>query len=106
MKILAPSILATILSGCSYYQTALETWHTETRAYICTESTLRITKNALQQKISFTLNNKDILLKKSISATGERYTNGIYVLWEHGNSTDIYYHDNIILHSCHINEKI
>lgn len=50
----------------------------------------------------FVYDNKLLTLKQGISASGARYTDGIYVLWSQGESATVYKRDRIVLNNCQL----
>ena len=41
-------------------------------------------------------------LKQGISASGARYTDGIYVFWSKGDEATVYKRDRIVLNNCQL----
>ncbi|SUH09375.1 lysozyme inhibitor [Salmonella enterica subsp. enterica] len=50
----------------------------------------------------FVYDNKLLTLKQGISASGARYTDGIYVFWSQGESATVYKRDRIVLNNCQL----
>lgn len=70
-----------MLSGCSAYNQFVERLQTDTLEYQCDEKPLTVKLNNTRQEVNFVYDNKLLNLKQGISASGARYTDGIYVFW-------------------------
>lgn len=73
--------LPVLLSGCSVYNQLLERMQTDTLEYQCDEKPLTVKMNNTRQEVNFVYDNKLLNLKQGMSASGARYTDGIYVFW-------------------------
>ena len=51
---------------------------------------------------SFVYDNQLLHLKQGISASGARYTDGIYVFWSKGEEATVYKRDRIVLNNCQL----
>lgn len=51
---------------------------------------------------SFKAANQLLHLKQGISASGARYTDGIYVFWSKGDEATVYKRDRIVLNNCQL----
>lgn len=89
-----------LLAGCSYYNQFVERMSTDTLEYRCDEKPLTVKLNASQQEASFIYDNKLLNLKQGLSASGTRYTDGIWVLWSKGDTATVYKRDRIVLNNC------
>jgi membrane-bound inhibitor of C-type lysozyme len=52
--------------------------------------------------VSFVYDNKLLNLKQGMSASGARYTDGVYVFWSKGESATIYKRDRIVMNNCQL----
>lgn len=100
MKKILLVVIPLVLSGCSYYNQFVERMHTDTLDYRCDEKPLTVKLNNPRQEASFVFDNKLLTLKQGMSASGARYTDGIYVLWSKGDSATVYKRDNVVLSNC------
>ncbi|WP_312629696.1 C-type lysozyme inhibitor [Scandinavium sp.] len=95
-------ILPLMLSGCSYYSQFVERMNTDTLEYKCDEKPLTVHLNNTRQQVSFIYDNQQQTLTQGISASGARYTDGIYVFWSKGDSATVYKRDRIVLNNCQL----
>lgn len=95
-------LVPTLLAGCSYYHNFLEHMDTDTMNYQCDEKPLTVKINAQQHEASMVLDNQPRILTRGISASGERYTDGIYVFWAQEDSAMVYKRDTAILNNCRL----
>ncbi|MEW5559851.1 C-type lysozyme inhibitor [Enterobacter asburiae] len=95
-------ILPLMLSGCSYYNQFVERMNTDTLEYKCDEKPLTVHLNNTRQQVSFIYDNQQQTLTQGISASGARYTDGIYVFWSKGDSVTVYKRDRIVLNNCQL----
>ncbi|VEB98243.1 Membrane-bound lysozyme inhibitor of C-type lysozyme precursor [Cedecea lapagei] len=102
MKKLLVATLPMLLAGCSYYNAFLERMHTDTLAYKCDEKPLTVKLNNDKQQVSFVYDNQLLTLTQGLSASGARYTDGVYVLWSKGDSATVYRKDTIVLNNCQL----
>lgn len=109
MKKLLVLTLPALLAGCSYYNTfyssMMDKMNTDTLAYQCDEKPLTVTLNHSRQEVSFVYDNNALHLKQGMSASGARYTDGIYVFWSKGDSATVYRHDRIVLNNCQLQKS-
>ncbi|KAI3490682.1 hypothetical protein L1887_44844 [Cichorium endivia] len=87
---------------CSVYNQLLERMQTDTLEYRCDEKPLTVKLNNPRQEASFVYDNKLLTLKQGISASGARYSDGIYVFWSKGDSATVYKRDRIVLNNCQL----
>ncbi|MDP9767828.1 C-type lysozyme inhibitor [Kosakonia cowanii] len=102
MKKILIVCLPALLAGCSYYNQFVERMHTDTLAYKCDEKPLTVKINQTRQQASFVLDNQQLTLQQGLSASGARYTDGVYVFWSKGNGATVYKHDRIVLNNCQL----
>ncbi|WP_426444951.1 C-type lysozyme inhibitor [Siccibacter colletis] len=102
MKKLLVLLLPALLAGCSYYNTLVERMNTDTLEYQCDEKPLTVKLNTPRQEASVILDNEPRVLKQGLSASGARYTDGVYVFWSKGDSATVYKRDRIILNNCQL----
>lgn len=102
IKKLAIVCLPALLAGCGTYQQFLERMHTDTQVYQCDEQTLTVKLNHPRQQASFVLDDKRLTLEQGLSASGARYSDGVYVFWSKGDSATVYKRDAIVLNNCQL----
>ncbi|MDN8600136.1 C-type lysozyme inhibitor [Citrobacter enshiensis] len=102
MKKLLLVCLPMLLTGCSVYNQFVERMQTDTLEYQCDEKPLTVKLNKTRQEVSFIYDNQQQTLKQGVSASGARYTDGIYVFWSKGDSATIYKRDRIVLNNCQL----
>lgn len=102
MKKLLVATLPMLLAGCSYYNAFLEKMHTDTLVYQCDEKPLTVKLNNDKQQVSFVYDNQLLTLTQGLSASGARYTDGVYVFWSKGEGATVYRKDNIVLNNCQL----
>lgn len=102
MKKILIICLPTLLAGCSYYNQFVERMHTDTLAYQCDEKPLTVKINQTRQQASFVLDNQQLTLQQGLSASGARYTDGVYVFWSKGDGATVYKRDRIVLNNCQL----
>jgi len=95
-------LLPLMLSGCSYYNQFVERMNTDTLEYQCDEKPLTVHLNNTRQQVNFIYDNQQQTLTQGISASGARYTDGIYVFWSKGDSATVYKRDRIVLNNCQL----
>jgi membrane-bound inhibitor of C-type lysozyme len=104
MKKMLALTLPLLLTGCSYsnalYSIMMDKMHTDTLQYRCDEEPLTVMRDNAGQQVSFVYDNNALTLKQGLSALGERYTDGIYVFWEKGDSASVYRYDRVVLNNC------
>jgi membrane-bound inhibitor of C-type lysozyme len=76
--------------------------HTDTLAYQCDEKPLTVKINQTRQQASFVLDNQQLTLQQGLSASGARYTDGVYVFWSKGDGATVYKHDRNVLNNCQL----
>lgn len=102
MKKTALLILPLLLSGCSAWQQVMDRMHTDTLNYQCGSKPLIVKLNNTTRTASFVYDNQWLHLKQGLSASGTRYTDGVYVFWSKGNEATVYRHDTIVLANCQL----
>ncbi|MBV6943605.1 C-type lysozyme inhibitor [Escherichia coli] len=102
MKKLLLICLAVLLTGCSAFNQLVEHMQTATLEYQCDEKPLTVKLNNPRQEVSFVYDNQLLHLKQGISASGARYTDGIYVFWSKGDEATVYKRDRIVLNNCQL----
>lgn len=102
MKKILLALVPLMLSGCSYYNQFVEKMNTDTLQYQCDEKPLTVHLNNTRQQVDFIYDNEQRVLQQGISASGTRYTDGIYVFWSKGDSATVYKRDRIVLNNCQL----
>ncbi|MEA1065096.1 C-type lysozyme inhibitor [Erwinia sp. HR93] len=106
MKKLFILLLPCMLAGCSYYNSLYsamqDRFQTDTLEYQCDEKPLTVKLNNARQEVRFLYENDMLALKQGMSASGTRYTDGVYVFWSKGNEATVYRHDTVVLHNCRL----
>ncbi len=97
MKKLLIIILPVLLSGCSAFNQLVERMQTDTLEYQCDEKPLTVKLNNPRQEVSFVYDNQLLHLKQGISASGARYTDGIYVFWSKGDEATVGNDSNLLI---------
>lgn len=100
MKKLLIAVIPLMLAGCSTYNQFMERMQTDTLEYQCDEKPLTVQLNNPRQQVSFVYDNQQLNLPQGISASGARYTDGIYVFWSKGEEATVYERDHIVLNNC------
>lgn len=94
--------LPALLAGCGTYQQFLERMQTDTLVYQCDEKNLTVKLNNPRQQVSFVLDDKLLTLQQGLSASGVRYSDGVYVFWSKGDGATVYKRDAIVLNNCQL----
>ena len=102
MKKLLIACLPALLAGCSYYNQFVERMHTDTLEYQGEEKPLSVQRNNTRQAASFVYDDKLLTLAQGLSASGARYTDGVYVFWSKGDTATVYKRDRIVLNNCQL----
>ncbi|WP_318363081.1 C-type lysozyme inhibitor [Enterobacter sp.] len=102
MKKLLIACVPVLLAGCSTYNQFVDRMNTDTLEYQCEEKPLTVKLNHPRQEVSFVLDNKPLVLTQGLSASGARYTDGIYVFWSKGDSATVYHRDRVVLENCQL----
>ncbi|MTD39764.1 lysozyme inhibitor [Erwinia sp. CPCC 100877] len=106
MKKLFILLLPAMLGGCSYYHSVynamMDKMNTNTLEYQCDEQPLSVSQNSNRGEVHFVYNDKVLRLKQGISASGVRYSDGIYVFWSKGDTATVWRQDSIVLHHCRL----
>ncbi|EET9565654.1 C-type lysozyme inhibitor [Escherichia coli] len=102
MKKLLLICLPVLLTDCSAFNQLFERMQTDTLEYQCDEKPLTVKLNNPRQEVSFVYDNQLLHLKQGISASGARYTDGIYVFWSKGEEATVYKRDRIVLNNCQL----
>ncbi|MDM4207647.1 C-type lysozyme inhibitor [Klebsiella spallanzanii] len=91
-----------MLAGCSYYNQFVERMNTDTLEYQCDQKPLTVHLNNTRQQVSFIYDNQQLSLQQGLSASGARYTDGVYVFWSKGDGATVYKRDRIVLENCQL----
>ena len=102
MKKLLIATIPFMLAGCSYYNTFVERMQTDTLQYQCDEKPLTIEQNHQKNMVKFVYDNEYLSLTQGLSASGTRYTDGVYVFWSKGDTATVYRKDRIVLNNCQL----
>ncbi len=102
MKKILIACLPALLAGCSYYNQFVERMHTDTLEYQCEEKPLSVKLNKTRQEARFVYDDKLLTLEQGLSASGARYTDGVYVFWSKGDTATVYKRDRIVLNNCQL----
>lgn len=102
MKKLLVATLPLLLASCSYYNGFVERMHTDTLHYQCDEKPLTVTLNNDKQMVNFVYDNDMLSLTQGLSASGARYTDGVYVFWSKGDTATVYRKDTVVLNNCQL----
>ena len=102
MKKLLIAVLPLMLAGCSTYNQFMERMQTDTLEYQCDEKPLTVQLNNPRQQVSFVYDNQQLNLAQGLSASGARYTDGVYVFWSKGDSATVYKRDRVVLENCQL----
>ncbi|WP_054180768.1 C-type lysozyme inhibitor [Trabulsiella odontotermitis] len=102
MKKLLIAVIPFMLAGCSYYNQFVERMQTDKLEYQCDEKPLTVKLNNTREEVSFIYDNQLRTLKQGLSASGARYTDGVYVFWSKGDSATVYKRDRIVLNNCQL----
>ncbi|WMY76338.1 C-type lysozyme inhibitor [Buttiauxella selenatireducens] len=102
MKKLLIATIPFMLAGCSYYNTFVERMQTDTLQYQCDEKPLTVKQNNQKSMVSFVYDNEYLSLTQGLSASGARYTDGVYVFWSKGDTATVYRKDQIVLNNCQL----
>lgn len=100
MKKMLIILLPVLLSGCSYYHHLKSQWQTDTLNYQCDEGLLVVQRDHSERKVTLTADDTLLELTQGLSASGERFTDGVYVFWSNENTAMVYRHDRVIRHNC------
>lgn len=102
MRKLLVVLIPALLAGCSSYNQFVERMNTDKLEFQCDEKPLTVNLNNPRQEVSFIYDDKPLTLKQGLSASGTRYTDGIYVFWSKGDSATVYNKDRIVLNNCQL----
>ena len=78
MKKILIAVVPFMLAGCSYYNQFVERMQTDTLEYQCDQKPLTVHRNNSRQQVSFIYDNQQLNLSEGLSASGARYTDGVY----------------------------
>jgi len=101
-------LLCSTLAGCSYYQAFQEKMNTDTLVYQCenNDQPLVVKRNNQTQQVHLTYQDTPLILAEGLSAMGQRYSDGVYVLWMKDKQDSVLYRkDNIVLNHCQLTVK-
>lgn len=96
------AVIPFMLAGCSYYNQFAERMQTDTLEYQCDQKPLTVHLNNVRQQVSFIYDNQQLNLQQGLSASGARYTDGVYVFWSKGDGATVYKHDRVVLENCQL----
>ncbi|AJF73496.1 MULTISPECIES: C-type lysozyme inhibitor [Raoultella] len=102
MKKILIAVIPFMLAGCSYYNQFAERMQTDTLEYQCDQKPLTVHLNNVRQQVSFIYDNQQLNLQQGLSASGARYTDGVYVFWSKGDGATVYKHDRVVLENCQL----
>ena len=102
MKKILIAVVPFMLAGCSYYNQFVERMQTDTLEYQCDQKPLTVHRNNARQQVSFIYDNQQLNLSEGLSASGARYTDGVYVFWSKGDTATVYKRDRIVLDNCQL----
>lgn len=102
MKRIVIAVIPFVLAGCSTYHQLMERFQTDTLEYQCDEKPLTVQLNNPRQQVSFVYDNQQRHLQQGMSASGARYSDGVYVFWSKGDEATVYRHDTIVLNHCQL----
>ncbi len=102
MKKILIAVVPFMLAGCSYYNQFVERMQTDTLEYQCDQKPLTVHINNIRQIASFIYDNQQLNLAQGLSASGARYTDGVYVFWSKGDSATVYKRDRVVLENCQL----
>jgi len=102
MKKLLIATIPFMLAGCSYYNSFVERMQTDTLQYQCDDKPLTVTQNSQKNIVHFVYDNENLSLTQGLSASGARYTDGVYVFWSKGDTATVYRKDTVVLDNCQL----
>jgi len=105
MKKLLVATLPMLLASCSYYNSFVERMQTDTLQYQCDEKPLTVKLNKEKQMVNFVYDDDYLSLTQGLSASGARYTDGVYVFWSKGDSATVYRKDSVVLNNCQLQKS-
>lgn len=90
-----------LLSGCSYYHQFVDKMNTDSLVYQCQQQSINVERRAQSHQVSLVFDNQHLKLDQGLSAIGQRYTDGVYVLWMKTPQTaELYRRDTVVLADC------
>lgn len=89
---------ALLLSGCGLMHKQAEA--PQTLHYRCGTLPLTVTLDNASEQVSFIMDGQPLTLKRVISASGARYSDGKYVFWSKGETAFIERDDKIVVNDC------
>ena len=89
---------ALLLSGCGLMHKQAEA--PQTLHYRCGTLPLTVTLDNASEQVSFIMDGQPLTLKRGISASGARYSDGKYVFWSKGETAFIERDDKIVVNDC------
>lgn len=89
---------ALLLSGCGLMHKQAEA--PQTLHYRCGTLPLTVTLDNASEQVSFIMDGQPLTLKRAISASGARYSDGKYVFWSKGETAFIERDDKIVVNDC------
>ncbi|MGE1561567.1 MliC family protein [Pantoea septica] len=91
---------ALLLSGCGLLHKQAEA--PQTLHYRCGTLPLTVTLDNASEQVSFIMDGQPLTLKRAISASGARYSDGKYVFWTKGDTAFIERDDKIVVNDCEL----
>lgn len=89
---------ALLLSGCGLMHKQAEA--PQTLHYRCGTLPLTVTLDNASEQVSFIMDGQPLTLKRAVSASGARYSDGKYVFWSKGDTAFIERDDKIVVNDC------
>lgn len=87
-----------LLAGCGLMNRQAE--QPQTLHYRCGTLPLTVTLDNANEQVSFIMDGQPLTLKRAMSASGARYSDGKYVFWTKGESAFIERDDKIVINDC------
>ncbi|RPD98342.1 hypothetical protein BBB56_15095 [Candidatus Pantoea deserta] len=100
MKKALPFATVLLLAGCGLVNKQAE--RPQTLHYRCGTLPLTVTLDNASEQVSFILDGQPLTLKRAMSASGARYSDGKYVFWSKGESAFIERDDKIVINDCEL----
>jgi len=91
---------ALMLAGCGLMSKQPEA--PQTLHYRCGTLPLTVTLDNASEQVSFIMDGQPLTLKRAISASGARYSDGKYVFWSKGQSAFIERDDKVVVNDCEL----
>lgn len=91
---------ALLLTGCGLLHKQPEA--PQTLHYRCGTLPLTVTLDNASEQVSFIMDGQPLTLKRAVSASGARYSDGKYVFWSKGDTAFIERDDKIVVNDCEL----